>query len=874
MKDSADGRVSCPHLLDGRYSHIPELLDHEPAWVLKKLISILSANVQIEPSVAEQIRDLARRGPVIYAMKYRGTYDLHVLRLRFNELGLPPPAFAFGLAARSSWSAKKAYRVWEERVSRVASRRAAGLTKEVIKELLEDGCAGALFLVDEQTLRDRYVHPDQDPIEMLLDVQGGIAASVAILPMFILYDRTPRRTIRPLWETFLGDPDRPGIIRRILAAVRRWTVPELLVGEPVHLVAEFEEFGADQPWEELPFAIREKLLEHINAAIRVNRGPEKLSRTEIKERVLRDERVRKAVNENASREPMSSEKIRRKAEGYIQEIASDQRLQVHHFLYYLLRWIFSHVFDGIDVQSNQFSALKKFAQRGSIVFVQCHKSHFDYLVSGFVLFIHQMAVPLFAAGKNLSFWPVGPLLRHGGAFFMRRTFQGSKLYTEVFAAYVKVIVEEQYNIKFYIEGGRSRTGKLLQPRMGLLTFLLRTVEAGSLEDLCFVPTFIGYDLIPEESSYLKELTGVEKKKETFLGVIRAREMLKTRYGKVYLRFHDPLSFRDFCRTRLGGADPGTMSETEARQLHHDFAYCLMAGIVKASVVTGIELAAGALTCQRKRNVSHERFMEAAACISEVLRARGAEFADSLEDIDTGVRAALRLFSRRGFIEIQEPDEPSAHRVYVIQEQGIPNLHFYRNALVNHLWPASILAMVLCRENFFSAEVTPAIREEFIAMKEILLREIIADPRESDDATIEETFDLFRSRGWLLPHGDVPGHNDEPTPLTCLRGIFADLAEAYYLVLTIAEEAKESTSPKEISRRAAKRAAELRELHQVPVVRAVSQVTVRTALTRFHEIGILGYEESRQTVKAGRNSGGLELWKNRLAEAAGWPRHLP
>ncbi|MCA1961791.1 MAG: 1-acyl-sn-glycerol-3-phosphate acyltransferase [Desulfomonile sp.] len=874
MKDSPEASGVRPDLLDGRYGHIPEVLDQRPAWILRKLIGVLSANVRIEPSVVEQLRDLARRGPIIYAMKYRGIYDLHFLRLRFKELGLPAPAFAFGLPPRSSWSVKKAYRVWKERVSTVAVKRSGGLTKEVIKDLLEKGCAGTLFLVDEQTLRDRYVHPDQDPLEVLLDVQGRMAAPLAIVPIFILYDRTARRTIRPFWETFLGDPDTPGIVRRVVAAVRRWTVPELLVGEPVHLVAEFEEFGADKSWEELPFAIREKLLDHINAAIRVNRGPEKLSRTEIKERVLRDERVKKAVGENGMRDGVSPEKVRKRAESYIQEIASDQRLQAHHFFYYVLNWMFSHVFDGIDVKPEQFAALKRVGRKGAMVFVQCHKSHFDYLVSGFMLFINQMAVPLFAAGKNLSFWPVGPLLRYAGAFFMRRTFQGNKLYTEVFAAYVKAIVEEQYNIIFYIEGGRSRTGKLLQPRLGLLTFLLRPVESGSLKDLCFVPTFIGYDLIPEESSYLRELTGAEKKKESFLAMIRSRDVLKTRYGKVFLRFHEPLRFGEFCRARFHGADPETLTESETRQLHHDFAYRLMAGIVKAAVVTGIELAAGALTCLGLRKVSHPQLMNSAKCLSDALRARGAEFADSLSDIAGGLQAALRMFGRRGFIEIQEPAELSNEPVYVIQDQRLPNLYFYRNALVNHLWPASVLAMVLCREDLFAAEITPAIREEFSALKEIFLKEIIVDPVESDDEILSETFELFRSKGWIQPPVGPPGENDEPGPLKCLRGILVDLALSYELVLAIADEAKESSSAKEIARRASKAAAELRENDGGPMIKAVSQITVRTALTRFHEMGILTPESSRKVSSPSRNSVRIELWKNRLAAASGRKRHLP
>ena len=254
-----------------------------------------------------------------------------------------------------------------------------------------------------------------------------------------------------------------------------------------------------------PFDVRQKLIESINARIRVSRGPKRLSRTEIKELVLQDARLHRIVREKAIGESTSEQKVRKKAESYIEEIAADQRIQALHFLFYVLKWLFSKVFDGIDLKESAFAALKKANAEGSLIFVSSHKSHFDYLLIGFLSFINQMAVPYMAAGKNLSFWPVGPILRHGGAFFLRRSFKGLGLYTHVFAAYVKALAREKVNINFYIEGGRSRTGKLMPPRVGMLAFLLQAVEEGAVEDLSFIPTFIGYDQIPEERSYLRRI---------------------------------------------------------------------------------------------------------------------------------------------------------------------------------------------------------------------------------------------------------------------------------------------------------------------------------------------------------------------------------
>ncbi len=151
-----------------------------------------------------------------------------------------------------------------------------------------------------------------------------------------------------------------------------------------------------------------------------------------------------------------------------------------------------------------------------------------------------MPVPLVAAGSNLSFWPMGPLFRSGGAFFIRRTFSGAILYSKVFAEYIHKLLEEGFNIEQFIEGGRSRTGKLLMPKLGLLSILLNAYKNGACEEMIIVPIYIGYDRVLEETSYLQELEGGQKEPETLRGVIKARKFLKKRYGKIYIEFNEPI----------------------------------------------------------------------------------------------------------------------------------------------------------------------------------------------------------------------------------------------------------------------------------------------------------------------------------------------
>ena len=109
--------------------------------------------------------------------------------------------------------------------------------------------------------------------------------------------------------------------------------------------------------------------------------------------------------------------------------------------------------------------MRQLAQEGhEIVYVPCHRSHMDYLLLSYVIYHQGMVPPHIAAGINLNFWPAGPIFRHGGAFFIRRTFKGNPLYSTVFREYLNLLFAKGYSVEFFTEGGRSRTGRLLPPR--------------------------------------------------------------------------------------------------------------------------------------------------------------------------------------------------------------------------------------------------------------------------------------------------------------------------------------------------------------------------------------------------------------------------
>jgi hypothetical protein len=365
MTDAVMTENVLERLRNGSTTGIVEVLDKEPSRFWKSAVSALTKKMRIDDYVVERIRILSQQGPVLYALKYPSLFDLNFLRLRFEKLGLPIPTFTLGMSSYVHGPVDRALRAARGGLRRITGREGVKPQQEVeiMKTLVEQGGAGVFSLVDEHAFRERYIDPELDPLRMALDLQGQTAGCVSIIPMFILYDRTRRWAIRPFWESFLGDPDRPGALRRLLHTTRAYYFPELLIGEPVYLLSQFEEFGAERAWESLPFELRNDLITSIDNRIRVNRGVEKLTKTQIKERVLQDESVKRAVLKEAAKEGASERKIRKKAEAYVEEIASDPYAQVHNVLYYTLRWMFALMFDKLDYKPEQFETLKQVGEK-------------------------------------------------------------------------------------------------------------------------------------------------------------------------------------------------------------------------------------------------------------------------------------------------------------------------------------------------------------------------------------------------------------------------------------------------------------------------------------------------------------------------------
>ena len=294
-------------------------------------------------------------------------------------------------------------------------------------------------------------------------------------------------------------------------------------------------------------------------------GPDLSHRRTLVHQIPRKPLVLKAIEEEMAEHNISRSKAKARALKYADEIAASMSHSAIRLLDAVLTWVWNKIYNGINVHNIEH--LQDVHKDNEIIYVPCHRSHIDYLLLSYVLYYNGLQVPHIAAGINLNMPVVGPILRRSGAFFMRRTFKGNKLYAAVFDEYLHSVFSNGYSTEYFVEGGRSRTGRTLNPKAGMLAMTLRSYLRDSRKPIIFMPVYFGYEKVFESSSYQGELAGKKKKKENLGSVFSSLRSMKRSFGKVHVTFGNSISFDEF----LDQAKPDWKESREENNYRPDWA---------------------------------------------------------------------------------------------------------------------------------------------------------------------------------------------------------------------------------------------------------------------------------------------------------------
>ena len=770
-------------------------------WPVKLL-----AKPSVLPEKAIEDLDIDLQQPVYYVLSQYSATDLNLLQQVCKQQGLPLP-----LAAGNK--------------------------------------SGYIFILKKRHFwnRDAYYNRHHEKIKILLERQASSdKINIQFIPVTVRWGRNPGKEPSLIRLFFSGTVRSLGFFQKAMALIFFGRSTLVTFGRPIDISTIL---GRDSSADHRSLTFARHLRVYFHNQKTASLGPNLYDRRTLIKDLVDQPSVQKAIEQESRKKKIPITKARKNAMSYAWEISGNFSYFMLRVMEKLLGLILRKIYDGVDV--NHADRLREMARDNELVYVPCHRSHMDYLLVSYVLFHQGLVPPHIAAGINLNFWPVGAMLRQGGAFFLRRSFSGNKLYSAVFNEYLTTLFNRGYSVEYFPEGGRSRTGRLLPPKTGMLSMTLENVIRGRKKPLLFVPVYIGYDKIMEGKSYLGELRGGSKQSESMGQLLGARKTLKQSYGQVHVNFGQPISIAKWLDER----------RPEWRDLSSDdderpvwftnevktFADQIMRGINSSAAVSPMTLVAIIILCTPRSAIDKSDLLRQLDLYLGILRE--IPYSDCVTipegDAEDMLQAALELNA------VQVAKQQMGDIVFATDESSIL-MTYYRNNIL-HLF--TLPALVACcfrynrqiRLDDLKAScqmIYPYIRNE------LFLR---WDSEHFEDAVnecVEFLIDknlLFERDGYLYrPEKQTP----ESRQFILLSEILQNMLKRYSIVFTLLmrnERAKQRFTRRELETNSQKLAERLAILYDINAPEAFDKNVFSTLVSLLREQGAITTTEDGKLV---------------------------
>lgn len=677
--------------------------------------------------------------PIVYILPFRSNTDLMTLRRSTLELGLPDPLEPLDISGKQ----------FSRYVYISDAPSVFGSNSELPQESLEQFTA-----LLEQHKQDSE-----------LDIQ--------VVPASILWGRKPGKedNQKPILRPLNG----PEKFFTVLGHGRDCMVR---LSPPVSLRYMADNHGTDD-------SIANKLARvariHFSRQQLAASGPKLPDRQALFKRLLASKAIEKVVAEEAASRDVPIEKVRKEAIDMMEEIAADFSYSLIKRGDRFLGWLWNRLYQGLNVHNAK--QVRKLAQDGhEIVYVPCHRSHMDYLLLSYVLYQEGLVPPHIAAGINLNFFPAGPIFRRGGAFFIRRSFKGNRLYSTVFREYLAELFAKGYSVEYFSEGGRSRTGRLLPAKTGMLSMTIQAMLRGLNRPVTLVPVYIGYEHVMEVATYAKELRGKRKEKENVGQVLRTLRKLRN-LGQGYVNFGEPIPLNHYLNEHVPdwhkSIDPIEPQRPQwLNPVVNDLAVKMMTHINDAAATNALTLCGVALLASRQRALSREDLEQQIDCYLQLLRnvPYSEQFTVPDEDAKAMVKHAVEMdkfvVERDSLGEMVSLDRPQAIL-----------MTYYRNNII-HLFamPSLIANIVIYHGRLTTREILAQVEQLYPFLKaELFLRY----QQEELATVVESLLDELARQRLILRDGEVITlNNSRIGPLHLLARTISETLQRYAIALTL------------------------------------------------------------------------------------------
>lgn len=430
---------------------------------------------------------------------------------------------------------------------------------------------------------------------------------IEFVPVTLLWGRDPEKEDSWLKLLFTDTWSTPSRVKQLMNIGLHGRQTYIEFHEPQSLRALIDYAKTTHPNLSPATYILNTLNDYLDGQREVVLGPDLSDRRNVMHGLIKAPDVQDAIRRESIRGKISMVEAERRAIGYLNEIVSDYSHSTVRFADIALTRLWTQLYDGVEVHN--FSTVRELAKDYEIVYTPCHRSHIDYLLLSYVIYKRGMMVPYIAAGDNLNMPFVGQILRGGGAFFIRRSFRGNGLYTTVFKEYLYSILSRNTPLEYFIEGGRSRTGRLLPPKTGMLAMTVHSHLRNPAKPIVFLPTYIGYERLMEGATYVGEMNGKPKEGESILGIVKTLRKIERIFGKVHVNFGEPVFLNDVLKQhgvdnvkieKNDDAMPPEVSEAVTSSAH-----AILENINRAAVINPVSLLSLILLATVKHTLDEE-----------------------------------------------------------------------------------------------------------------------------------------------------------------------------------------------------------------------------------------------------------------------------
>jgi len=805
--------------------------------------------IRVEREAVERVRELGTKGTLVYVLHQRSIIDYLMVNVVLLREGLLLPQFASGVSAL--WFRRVrdiAAVLWQRVQSASLYGREAREARERDRcvELVRRGVPVLIFVRSARARRwrRRAADPAREGTKYLQGIVHSLRERTA--PVYLVPIAIFRSAGYPKRETtgsaiFHIVREVPGEARRLLASL--WDRRNLVmtVGRELSL-PEFIEQHREAGEEQIVNRLTRALHGFLHSEERVVWGPPLRPRSVVRDAVLSGGEIAALVRQLAQERCVAERQIWKEAEDAFEEMAGNFDGLYFGFLAYLFKRLWPRVFSGLEIIGLEkvVACLRQYP----IVLVPCHRSHVDYLVLSWIFYENFLSPLHIAAGINLAFWPLGPLFRRAGAFFIRRSFGDNPLYKLVFRNYLTFLIREGYTQEFFIEGGRTRTGKIMTPKLGMLSAIVNAFTQGVRDDLYLVPVSIHYGRVVEEEAYRREIAGEKKERESLRSLLQARSILRQRYGTVYVTFAEPISLTDALGDRkerfLTRGEEEEVAE-EKRHFIQKLGFRLVREVNAVAVAGSTSVSATALLAAPRPALRVRDFLNATASLAGMLRFLGVRFTASLErNLVNDFQESMAWLGSHGLV--QRLRDGSGEVLYVPPEKRI-NVDFYKNNIIHFFLLPSVVARAL-RAGMEMRQLD----QEVWWWLDLYRWEFALFEREALGGEVKRVLAYLETAGAL--QGGVPDR--EHPLLVTAAGVLENFQEAYRVTARTISLQRDWPLPREVLLSRVRRAFSVAQaLGEVTKPEANSAVTYTCAINRFAELGYIFFQTAERAAKGSK-----------------------